>query len=246
MSILVFETCLELFGPCANTLVCQLYIMMKNVAIIQFTAQFAAISVAKYKYIFVHKNPIGHHDNFWCFCFNLNIGVLNLISQLVFQMLPGRNSYLYYHCSNETPLPTDQGKINFFYQFTFTATVVIYIVVICKVKLFKQKDLVVPFTIENSNSHWLTQTLRSSFADILTLTLVLLSLAPAFALSIVLNKTDPEKLLLSPYFDLVQVHIHLVPLVCGALLTVTFYMKNVKLRQAVYREAKSLISQYVG
>ena len=242
--VIIFEICLELFGPCANTLICQLYIATKSVAVIQFTAQFAAISIVKYKYIFVHKNPIGFHDDFWCFYFNLNLGVLNLISQFVHEMLPGRNSYLYYTCNNEMPNPTDKVKPNLFYQFVFVATVIIYIIVMCKVKLYKQqKDLVVPFTIQND---WLAKTLRSSFADVLILTLVLITMATTFALSIVLNNIEPEKLLISPYYDLVQVHIHLIPLACGGFMTGIFYMKNINLRQAVYREAKSWISQFVG
>ena len=114
----------------------------------------------------------------------------------------------------------------------------------CKVKLYKQqKDLVVPFTIQND---WLAKTLRSSFADVLILTLVLITMVTTFALSIVLNNIEPEKLLISPYYDLVQVHIHLIPLACGGFMTGIFYMKNINLRQAVYKEAKSWISQFVG
>ena len=244
--VIIFEICLGLFGPCANSFICFFYTVVKNVMVVQFTAQFAAISIAKYKYIFVHKNPIGNYDGFWCFYFNLNIGLLNFISQFVYQTIPGKKSYLYYICSDKNPLPTDQRKINYFYQFVFIATVTIYFIVECKVKFFKQNDLVVPFTATNNASNWLAKTLRSSLANVLILALILLSLASASALSIVLNNIEPEKLTLSPYYHLVQVHIHLLPLTCGVFLAGTFYVNNVKLRQAVYREGKSWLSQFVG
>ena len=244
--VLVFEIGLGIFGPCPYSFICHFYIVVKNVVVVQFTAQFAAISIAKYKYIFVHKNPIGHHDGFWCFYFNLNIGLLNFISQFVYQTIPGKKSYLYYICSDTNPLSSDQRKINYFYQFVFIATVTIYFIVECKVKFFKQNDLVVPFTATNNASNWLAKTLRSSLANVLILALILLSLASASALSIVLNNIEPEKLTLSPYYHLVQVHIHLLPLTCGVFLAGTFYVNNVKLRQAVYREGKSWLSQFVG
>ena len=214
--------------------------------VVQFTAQFAAISIAKYKYIFVHKNPIGNYDGFWCFYFNLNIGLLNFISQFVYQTIPGKKSYLYYICSDKNPLPTDQRKINYFYQFVFIVTVMIYIIVVCKVKFFNQTDLVVLFTAQDNPSNWLAKTLRSSLANVMILTLTLLSLASASAFSIIINNIESEKLLLSPYYDFVQVHIHLIPLACGIFLAGSYYKDNVKLRQTVYREVKSWFSQFVG
>ena len=218
---------------------------MKNVVVLQFTAQFAAISIAKYKYILVHKNPMGHHDSFGCFFFNLTIGILNLLSQFVYQMLPRKKPYLFYICINKNPLPTEHIIMNYYYQFFFIATIVIYFIVECKAKFFKQIDLVVPFTIESNNSNWLAKNIRSNIADGLIITLFLLSLVPAFALPIILNKIEPANLLISPYYDLVHVQIHLIPPVCLCLLTGTFYVKNGKLRQTVYREVKSWINQFV-
>jgi hypothetical protein len=56
---------LSLFGPAGNPVLCHLHLLAKNALGIQYTLQVSAISIVKYVYIFVQKNPSGNHDDFW-------------------------------------------------------------------------------------------------------------------------------------------------------------------------------------
>ena len=52
-------------GPVSPVL-CYPHAMLKIVLGMQYTWQAVSISVVKYLYIFVLKNPSGLHDDFWC------------------------------------------------------------------------------------------------------------------------------------------------------------------------------------
>ena len=120
---------------------------------IHFTLLVSAISIVKYVYIFVKKNPSWQNDDFWCFFVNLNSAFLAGLSQVTFQFLPGRNPYIFYICSGQISDPNKPVKVNFPLQCSFLITILIYSVVLVKIKLYNSKILrsvaVLPITSNN-------------------------------------------------------------------------------------------------
>ena len=100
---------------------------------------------------------------FWCFFINLTTLTSSILGQGFFQALPGRNQIMFYTCSgsNLTMIWNKKYKLNYQFVVTLALALVVYIVVLIKVKLFMKKQALLP-TIssqietsgENSNSKW--------------------------------------------------------------------------------------------
>ncbi len=73
-----------MFGP-----FCFAHLVVKNAILSQFMVLLTGISVVKYVYIFVVKNPSGHNDDFICFFSNLSCLVNALVYQFVLHFIPG-------------------------------------------------------------------------------------------------------------------------------------------------------------
>ena len=76
--------------------VCFVHAMLKNTLAMHYSCQASLMSIIRYLYIFVFKNPSGLYDDFWCFYINLVIAFLLTMSQFIYYFLPGRNPYFYY------------------------------------------------------------------------------------------------------------------------------------------------------
>jgi len=96
------EIIISIFGPFHENF-CFVHIIVKNAILGQFVILLTGISVVKYTYIFITKNPSGHSDDFICFFINLACGFNSLMSQFVIHFMPGNNSHPYYFCSGTLP-----------------------------------------------------------------------------------------------------------------------------------------------
>ena len=215
---------------------------------IQFTLLVSAISIVKYVYIFVQKNPSGQHDDFWCFFVNLNIAFLAALSQVTFQFLPGRNPYIFYVCSGQISDPDKPAKVNYPLQCSFIITIVIYSVVLVKIKLYNSKSLRSAAVAPINGNHSFAPAkmgpqIKNALANFATLACILMTVAPIVAISAILNGVQPDKLGSDPYYQWVQFHQHIFPFLCTGLLTASYYISHQKMRETMYREIKSLLNQ---
>ena len=105
------EILIGIFGPFHETF-CSFHIIIKNVIVAQFVVLLTGISVVKFIYIFVTKNPSGQNDDFICFFVNLSCGLNSLLYQFVLHFMPGNNSHPFYFCSAVLP-GKNSVKFNF-------------------------------------------------------------------------------------------------------------------------------------
>ena len=96
------EAALGVFGPFHPNF-CLFHSILKNTILSQFVVLLTGISVVKYIYIFISKNPSGQNDNFYCFFTNLACGLNSFMYQFVLHVMPGNNSHPYYYCSGTLP-----------------------------------------------------------------------------------------------------------------------------------------------
>ncbi len=228
-----------------NFAFCYFHTVLKLALTIQYTWQVTAISVVKYLYIFVLKNPSGQYDDFWCFYINILIAIHATLTQIVFPLIPGKNPYFYYMCTGEDPSHLGKTKINYVFQSSFVILFFVYSFVLLKKILFNSKTVVptlslpthqnqpLPSTIEN-----VAKTMLASFG---TLATTVFAVLPIMFSSLVLNATDTEKLSSFPYYDLIQFHLHVCPTICTGLLVISYYFSHRKLRLAAFREMKDLL-----
>jgi hypothetical protein len=206
----------------------------------------SAISIVKYIYIFVLKNPSGQNDDFWCFFVNFLFALLAGLSQVAFQFLPGRNPYIFYVCSGQMSDPSMPAKMNFPLQGSFLLTVVIYSVVLVKIKLYNIKVLRSAVVAPTTGNNCLVPAkvgphMKNTLANFVTLACILITVGPVVGISSVLNGVSPDKLGSDPYYQWVQFHQHICPFLCTGLLTASYYISNRKMRETIYREVKELL-----
>ena len=91
-----------------------------------------------------------------------------------------------------------------------------------------------------SNATNVGKNLKSAMASLISLGLVLCTVAPAVMVSAFLNSADPEKLGKYPYLYLIQYHQHVIPFLAIAIMTVNSFVGNPKLKNAVLRQIKTL------
>ena len=99
---LIPEIIIGFFGPLHENF-CSFHIIVKNAILAHFVVLLTGISVVKYIYIFITKNPSGQNDDFICFFVNLSCGFNSLLYQFVLHFMPGNNSHPFYFCSALLP-----------------------------------------------------------------------------------------------------------------------------------------------
>ena len=235
-----------LFGFPLGQIFCTYILIVRNAIIIHYAVLAAAISIVKYLYVFVYKNPTGRNDNFWCFFVNSVVFLLGVISQFIFQFLPGKNPYFYYICMQRHPEPELQAKINYTQVLSLLVCLLIYCYVVLKIKLFKSK--IFPQTNGTLNICTLPATscmghqLVGDLSSFATLATSLLTLMPIITVAFILNGTNPEKLGTFPYLWMIQFHLHGCPFIVCMLLSASHFMSQKKLRDAIFREIKQFLT----
>jgi hypothetical protein len=186
---LIPEILLTLFGP-SNKYFCFIHTILKNTIFIQFVVNLTAISIVRYIYIFVKKNPSGRNDDFICFFVNLAAFVNTTTWQVVHQLTNGYNHHPYYLCCGALPDPTMKDKMNYSLTFVtiFSPTVFIYVLV--KIKIYKNKEATVNLTAYNKP---VTSSLgllhQASIADFVTVAIGMFIVIPTtvFVLYLVID-----------------------------------------------------------
>jgi len=226
--------------------ICYLHTLLKIVLVIQYTWQAISMSVIKYLYIFVLKNPSGQSDDFWCFFINMLITFHGLLSQTVFLYLPGKNPYFYNLCIGEDPTSIRETKINYSLHLSIIILCFIYFYVLLK-KYFYNSEEVFP-TISHQIGHnnqsmpsTIGNIVKTMLANFITLATTLIAVFPLIFTSLILNATPAEKLSTYPYYHFVQFHLHICPFLGTGLLVISYYFSNANLRSVAFRKLKDLL-----
>jgi hypothetical protein len=129
-------------------------------------------------------------------------------------------------------------------QLTYFCSLFIYFFVLIKVRRYKQKiESSGENTTEPQNSI-LVKMKASTVANFMIAALQLLAISPSLVLSVVLNKTDPEDLGKFPFYQAVQVYTHYLGFCIIFFLVASHYKRNLKLRQAVFREILEIRNRF--
>jgi hypothetical protein len=136
------EIILNWFGPFGNVF-CSVQTVLKNAGLFYEAAMIIAITLVKFLSIFVLKNPLGIHCEFWCLFINLVSTLGPLLSEIVFIILPGKLPMSFYICRGtySTSLDQHQPKRDFPLLGAIVLSFLFYIFVIVQVKVFKKKTI---------------------------------------------------------------------------------------------------------
>jgi hypothetical protein len=239
------EVLLSIFGPFSKEF-CFLHLVAKNTVLSQFLIIMTGISVVKYVYIFVIKNPSGQNDDFICFFSNLACAMNGLVYQFVMHFIPGNNSYPYYFCSGTNPDPYRKKKINYPITALTILCPLIYFIVLVKINLFKhnEKAKIIPLSLPSQSRPLpssLSTIFQTSLADLATVAIELVITVPTISILQYLGTKDMEYLY--NHLNLVYFHFHGVPLIIIGMSLLNYLVSNKKLRNTLVRELKSNLNQ---
>jgi hypothetical protein len=224
---------------------CFVHLMIKNTLAIQYSSLASSMSIMKYLYIFVLKNPSGQYDDFWCIYINMNKALLITMSQFIYQFLPGRNPYSYYLCCGKNPSGLGKTKINYTLYISILSLLFIYLYVLLKKKFYISKEVIPTISTQiggqnKSLPSSLGNIVKTMMATYATLATSVMAVLPLVFVSLILNFTPPENLAIFPYYDLVQFHSHVCPFIITSFLTLSYYTSNKKLRTAAFKKLKEI------
>ena len=227
-----------IIGPLKIPFFCHLILFIKNVLTIQYTALLTATSVAKYIFIFVRKNSLGRHEDFWCFFVNAATLGLSFIFQFTFQFLPGRKPYMLYQCISSGESVGGTAILNVQLYLVLAASLTVFITVHIQIKLYQLKSLRTVFPSEREHIEKFT---KSTLAGLFTLLSFLALFGVGALASVILNNIDQPLLTRFPYYQLALMHQHFLLLALTSEHVLSYYVTNAKLRDNVFRELKSIL-----
>ena len=225
------------FGFPMPQIFCAISLILKNTIIIHYALHAAAISVVKYLYIFVFKNPSDRHDTFWCFFINASMFLNSSLSQFVYYILPGKNPYNYYICRQTIPSPGLTIKINFGFFTPLVVSLVVYLYVVFKIRHYKLKIL--PGKVEKMGQD-------VNLSNLTTLAIAFLTIVPIVTVAFILYLAPFEKLKTYPYNYLIQFHIHFSPFLIGLTFVIGHFMSSKRLRDTMGREVNQIVNLYLA
>jgi hypothetical protein len=206
---------------------------------------YTAVTVTKYVYIFVVKNPSYQHDNFWCFFVNLWFLVVGSLVQFTYQFLPGRDQLNIYVCSGHLNLSANDSsvKVNYFSRFYLICAIAWYIFAAVRIRRFKKKNYVQSISLNMSQQeHTLAQKLgtifKMSLANFAIIGFALVLIAVSIAVPAYLSNLDPRLINQAPNYQLFHFSDHGLILVSMFSFTLFFYVKNGTMRKTVLREIR--------
>jgi hypothetical protein len=236
------EIVLNWFGPFGNVF-CSVQTVLKNAGLFYEAAMIIAITLVKFLSIFVLKNPLGIHCEFWCLFINLVSTFGPLLSEIVFIILPGKLPMSFYICRGTYPTSLDQHqpKRDFPLFGAIALSFLFYLFVIVRVKVFKKKTIspiseqdprncpaTLPPLNPTSDSHAL-----ASFDTIGQSLLTFFFISVFF---VIINRIPPEKLAEFPNYLLVHFLHHGINLLWNIFAIIIFFSKSKTMRVAVFRE----------
>ena len=101
-TILPLEIILNLFGPFTLEY-CTVFQVYINGLLINTLCLIAFITIVKYVYIFILKNPAGIHSEIWCLLINIFSAGFSFLAQSVYMILPGRQPTIVHICAGIDP-----------------------------------------------------------------------------------------------------------------------------------------------
>ena len=208
--------------------------LLKNYTVFHVALMIINITAAKFVSIFLVKNPLGIKSGFWCLFLNLFSTLCPILCEVGFISLPGRNPMLFYVCLGSFPasMAASATKKSFPLISALALSLVWYVVVCISAKVIKK-----PSDAEGCN----ILALNSQAKPLLNLETIGQSVLSLVLVSIVyatLNNTEPQKIAMVPYRQLVLFMQHGLSLVWNLVAIIIFMSRSQIMRATLWREAK--------
>ena len=159
-------------------------------------------------------------SNFWNFFLNILSLGLSSLSQIIYELLPGRMPINFFICIGTDPKKFEDipRKIKKFIQFIGAICIVLYIALRIKLKIFSKANAFSPVNTPKQNG-WILPPMQdmveqNALASLGSLGFTLLCILPLWLIHLLFLTSPPEKLTLHPYQILIHFNHHGNRFVC--------------------------------
>ena len=124
-----------------------------------------------------------------------------------------------------------------------------YVFVVLKIKYHEAKlrnATVVPIMLNSLNQNnpsvsTVGKNLKNALSNFIIIAVGFITLVPIIYVAAVLNTADPERLGTSPYYELVQFHLHGCPFMLCLISVIAYFVSKRKLREVMFRETEQML-----
>jgi hypothetical protein len=241
-TVLPLEIILNFFGPFALSY-CTVFQLYKNTLFLDTFILTTFITIVKYVFIFILKNPSGAHSEFWCLFINMLSGGFSFLAQATYLFLPEKQPTIIYICAGINPnsIQSQNTKSNYVFIVVFCFSIFSYSYTFIKKKILNsaqspsnglQNQFKAGWTLPPI-SHGLDTLTLANFGTIL---LFIFFVFPASFAYGQINNMPFEKLMSFPYYFLVHFIMHGAPLLQHLCFSLVFLSKSKNMRTVLLRE----------
>ena len=225
--------------------VCRFNYFLKHTLTVQGLMFLNCIIISRYIFIFWLKNPAAFQDDFWNPFVNIWIILFSVVSQIVFEGMLGKDTLNQHICTGLSPPLLDLKKLEFnkFNAFFIPMSLLLHIVLMVKIKLFKNKIKNIKDIHPRSKLAELMLMDQQSLTDLTTNILTVVCAAMATYLSLAVRYNDVTDFNEYPFYLLEYYYKMIRPPLFINLVLAIYFVRHKELSQSFIRELKFILSQ---
>ncbi len=140
-----------IFGPINISIICTLDVLIRNATLVYMNIIQNAIFIIQYVCLFHVKNPTALHEGFWQIFINICAFLYAFLTQLIYNVMPGKNPINYYLCIGQFPLVLNRQSVKFNYPHAFTAILSLITFIFVKLSAMLMKHKMVEKITKNTH-----------------------------------------------------------------------------------------------
>jgi len=232
-----------IFGPMSVT-ACRLNYFIKHALTVQGMMFLNCIIISRYIFIFWLKNPAAFQDEFWSPFVNVWVILFSIFSQIVFEWMLGKDTLNHHICTGLSPplLNIRKFEYNRFNAYFVPLSLLLHIVLMVKIKIFKNQSRKVKDIHPRSKLAELLLMDKQSLTDLTTNILIVICAAMATYLSLAVTYNEITNFNDYPFYLLEYYYKMIRPPLFVNLVVVIYYIRHKELTQSFIRELKFLLN----
>ena len=204
------------------------------------------IMITRYIFIFWLKNPGAFKDEFWSLYVNIWVVFFSWISQIIFDVMLGTDTYHIHICTGVTPPPVNESsnlKKNLSFNNVLRLfTLLIHIIVLVRIQIYKFKESNQNAPGNKSTFTKLVNIERHSLADLTANLITVCCIIIAGVAQLQINFVEIEDFNRYPHY-LYEYYYRLIrPPLTAHMVVTMYYVRHHVMRQTLVREFNEWIA----
>jgi hypothetical protein len=228
--------------------VCRFNYFLKHVLTVQGMMYLNCIIVSRYIFIFWLKNPAAFQDEFWSPFLNIWIILFAIVSQIIFEVILGKETINHHICTGLSPPILNLRKLEYnrFNAYFMPISFLLHIMLMVKIKIFKNKAKKVTDIHPRSKLADLLLMDQQSLTDLTTNILTVICAALATYSPLAVRYDDVNDFNEYPFYLLEYYYKMIRPPLFVNLVLIIYFIRHRELWHSFIKELKNLLNSDVS